>query len=378
MTNLAAAITEIGDKFKSTTSDLSSRLSELERRAAREPSGDYIAANDDLPLAAALLDSNDVQNLNRDFRGKAVVKLTGERAAITSAPATVGSNTSAGTSLVPAHRVPGIVTPYERELRVRDVIGSARTTSNNVEYPRETGFDNKAAPVAEGNKKPQSDLEFELYNAPVRTIAHTFKISRQMLDDVPALAAYVGRRGTYGLKFVEEQQILFGDGTGQNIHGIVPQATAFSPTFASVNETAIDRILQAISQAEDAEVPVNAVVLSKRDWRRLTGTKDLGGNYISDQAPFGLVDPRVWNLPIVATNAMPVGEFLAGAFGDGAQIFDRLDVEVHHKDGGHKGDISKFWSGPFPSLCPSCHSRFGAAEDRGRTVVRFGPDGWPT
>lgn len=136
MTNLAAAITEIGDKFKSTTSDLSSRLSELERRAAREPSGDYIAANDDLPLAAALLDSNDVQNLNRDFRGKAVVKLTGERAAITSAPATVGSNTSAGTSLVPAHRVPGIVTPYERELRVRDVIGSARTTSNNVEYAK--------------------------------------------------------------------------------------------------------------------------------------------------------------------------------------------------------------------------------------------------
>src|SRR5690606_33419808 len=102
--------------------------------------------------------------------------------------------------------------PYERDLRVRDVIGSARTTSNNVEYPRETKFDNKAAPVSEGTLKPQSDLEFELYNAPVRTIAHTFKISRQMLDDAPALAAYVGRRGTYGLKFVEDQQLLFGDG----------------------------------------------------------------------------------------------------------------------------------------------------------------------
>lgn len=329
MTNLATMITELGDKFSATTGNLSTRLTELEKRAAREPDNDnYRAANDNLPLAAALLDSNDVQNLNRDFRGKAVVKLAGERAAITSAPGTVGANTSAGTSLVPAHRVPGIITPYDRELRVRDVIGAARTTSSNVEFPRELDFENQAAPVAEGAVKPRSDLTFELANAPVRTIAHTFKISRQMLDDVPALAAYVGRRGTYGLKFVEDQQLLFGDGTGQNVHGIVPQASAFDPQFSSTNETAIDRILQAISQAEDSDIPVNAVVLNKRDWRRLTGIKDLGGNYISNQAPFGLVDPRVWNLPIVPTNAMPVGEFLTGAFGDGAQIFDRLDVEV--------------------------------------------------
>src|SRR5690606_28339699 len=147
---LMAAVERVGNQFKATAEDLSTRLSELEKRAAREPSGDYIAANDDLPLAAALLDSNDVQNLNRDFRGRAVVKLTGVRAATTSAPATVGSNISAGTSLVAAHHVPGLVTPYEREFRVRDVIGSARTTSNNVEYPREAKFDNSAAPVSEG------------------------------------------------------------------------------------------------------------------------------------------------------------------------------------------------------------------------------------
>lgn len=50
---------------------------------------------------------------------------------------------------------------------------------------------------------------------------------------------------------------------------------------------------------------------------------------------------------------------------------------VHHTAGGHKGDVDKFWSGPFQSLCPSCHSRFGAAEDRGRQIIRFGLDGYP-
>src|SRR5690606_36868376 len=164
MTNLADMITELGNTFNEKAGDLHSRLTELEKRAAREPVGDHLAAEDDFPRGAALLDSKDVQNLSSTFRGKAVVKLQDERAAITGAPTTVGSNTSVGTSLVPAHRVPGIVAPYERELRVRDVIGSARTTSNQVEFPRETGFTNNAAPVAETTLKPQSDLEFELFN----------------------------------------------------------------------------------------------------------------------------------------------------------------------------------------------------------------------
>ena len=50
---------------------------------------------------------------------------------------------------------------------------------------------------------------------------------------------------------------------------------------------------------------------------------------------------------------------------------------VHHKDGGHKGDEVKFWSGPFESLCAAHHNRDGQLEDHGKTVVRYGADGWP-
>lgn len=330
MTNLAEMIKDLGENFSAKTGDLAARLSDLEKRAARErdPANDNDVIADFGTLAEEILGSSEISKLSSSFRGKAVVKLTGERAAITSANTTVGAGRSQGTSLVEGHRVPGIIEPYQRQLVLRDVIGAGRTASNSVEYAKETGFTNNAAPVAETTLKPTSDLQFDMSSAPVRTLAHIFKISRQMLDDVPALASYVGRRGTYGLKRVEENQLLSGDGTGQNLHGIMPQATDFDPQFSSDSETAIDRILQAISQAEDSDIPVNAVVLNKRDWRRITGIKDLGGNYISEQAPFGIVDPRVWALPIVATNAMPVGQFLTGAFGEGAQIFDRLDVEV--------------------------------------------------
>ncbi|PBB94958.1 HNH endonuclease [Mesorhizobium sp. WSM3862] len=52
-------------------------------------------------------------------------------------------------------------------------------------------------------------------------------------------------------------------------------------------------------------------------------------------------------------------------------------TEVHHADGGHKGDVVKFFAGPFVSTCKPCHSRRGQREDLGLTVIRFGPDGWP-
>lgn len=50
---------------------------------------------------------------------------------------------------------------------------------------------------------------------------------------------------------------------------------------------------------------------------------------------------------------------------------------VHHKDGGHKGDLTKFWEGPFESLCKPHHDSDGALEDRGKVATTYGVDGYP-
>ena len=49
---------------------------------------------------------------------------------------------------------------------------------------------------------------------------------------------------------------------------------------------------------------------------------------------------------------------------------------VHHKVP-HKGDETLFWQGPFESLCKPHHDSEAQLEDHGKTIVRFGPDGWP-
>ncbi|MBJ6966195.1 phage major capsid protein, partial [Vibrio cholerae] len=81
-------------------------------------------------------------------------------------------------------------------------------------------------------------------NASVQTIAHLMKASRQILDDASALASFIDARARYGLMIKEEGQLLYGNGTGANLHGIIPQASAYAaPTGAEVTtEQRIDRL----------------------------------------------------------------------------------------------------------------------------------------
>ncbi|MFC0245816.1 phage major capsid protein [Falsochrobactrum ovis] len=314
------------DKALSELGETSTRIGELEKRAAREKE----LGSDEGPkgLGDHLVDSEKFASMDKDGAFRGSIRVGVERADITSANTTVGAGRSAGTSLVPGHRVPGIIAPPQRQLTVRDLIAGGQTSSNSVEYVKETGFTNNAAPVAETTLKPKSDITFDLTSTPVRTIAHIFKASRQIMDDAPALASYINARGTYGLKFVEERQLLNGDGTGQNLNGILPQATAFAPAITDIdNETAIDRLRLAILQVILAEYPASGFVLHPTDWARIELTKDLGGNYIvgNAQSPIG---PTLWGLPVVQTQAIDAGEFLTGAFNLGAQIFDRMGVEV--------------------------------------------------
>lgn len=257
------------------------------------------------------------------------IRVQMQRKDIMNVTGTVGAGVSPGNSLTPASRVPGIITPPTRLLTIRDLLLQGETESNNIEYPQEVGFTNNAGPVAEGAAKPKSDITFNLKSAPVRTIAHIFKASRQILDDAPQLRTYIEARGTYGLKLKEEQQLLTGSGAGQNVLGIVPQATAYAaPTGAvTTGATIIDKLRFAVLQVFLAEYPASGFVLNPIDWANIETLKDTQGRYIVGD-PQGTIVPRLWGLPVVATQAMAQNSFLTGAFNIGAQIFDRMDVEV--------------------------------------------------
>lgn len=239
---------------------------------------------------------------------------------------------SAG-ALIQPHRVAGIITGPELPTTVRDLFNSISIASNSVEWVQEKLFTNNAGPQAgEGAAKNQSSLTFEAKNTAVKTLAHWLPASRQVLADAPQLAGFIDSRLRYGLLLKEDEQLLFGDGTGNNLLGLVPQATTFSkagmPAVAqgAPAHTAIDYLRWSFLQVARAGYPATFAALSLEDWAIIQMMKTNDGAYIFGTPTDGAA-PRIWGKRVVESYALDAGDFLAGsAFA--ATIYDREQVTV--------------------------------------------------
>ena len=237
---------------------------------------------------------------------------------------------SAGT-LVQAQRA-GLVGGIETPLRIRDLFGSSNTTSNAIEYVRETGYTNNAGTFGEftsdgEEQKPQSDLEFTLETVTVKNIGHWLPATRQIIDDAAQLQGYVNSRLIYGLKLEEDAQLLYGDGLTTNIKGVVTEAVAFDDTVLKAGDTKIDIIRRAITQAVLAGYPVDGIVLHPRDWEDIELAKGSNGHYIWVSVQDGGTT-KLWKVNVVDTVAMTEGEFLVGAFKMGGTVWDRQQASI--------------------------------------------------
>jgi len=222
---------------------------------------------------------------------------------------------------------PGIVIQPNQRLTIRDLITPGRTSSNLIAYLRETGFTNSAATVSEGTVKPASDIAYEQVQSAVVTIAHYIKATKQILDDFMQLQSQIDGRLRYGLKLVEETQLLKGSGSGNNLNGIYTAATTYVAPTTVPNPSKIDQFRLMLLQAELAEYPATGIVMHPIDWTEIELKKDTLGRYIIGN-PVGMINPTLWARPVVATKSMTRDTGLVGAFRLGAQLFDREDANV--------------------------------------------------
>jgi HK97 family phage major capsid protein len=141
------------------------------------------------------------------------------------------------------------------------------------------------------------------------------------------LVAEVDAEMRYGLGLVEEAQLLSGSGVGQNLLGIIPQATAYVAPITIATPTRIDMLRLGMLQAALALYPADGIVINEGDWAGIELTKTTEGSYLFSN-PQGSVGQRLWGLPVVATPAMALDAFLVGNFAIGATVYDRMGVEV--------------------------------------------------
>lgn len=317
---LAESLKTKADEALTGMNELKAAWDALEQKLSRE-GGD---GKDELKSAGQeFVDSKAFEEFKADgFSRNAKARIE------TKATLTTGTGAAGGVgSAIQTTRLPGVLEIPKRRMTIRALIAQGNMDGQTVEWLREHSNTNNAAMVAEGAAKPQSDFRLELVNTSAKVIAHTMKVSRQALSDVSQLRSMIDERLSFGLDLVEENQLLNGDGTGQNLAGIIPQATAYSTPLVGADTQSVDKIRLMMLQASLALLPADGIVLHPADWGWIELLKDTTGRYIIGN-PQGSIGATLWGLPVVPSMAMAVDKVLVGAFKTGAQIFDRWETTI--------------------------------------------------
>lgn len=242
---------------------------------------------------------------------------------------------------------------YARPLSILDVITRGQTGSDAVEYARVVSVTNNAAPVAEatsagllasteaggvtdaaGGLKPESAIVTERITTAVKTIAHWIPATKRALSDAAQIRTLIDNFLRYGLNEELEDQIINGDGTGENFTGILNTTGVQSQAWVNFTGTAADELnlLVTLRKAKTkartiGRVAPNAVALNPDDVERLDLTQDNNGNfYFGGPAASGEIQ-RVWRVPVVEAEAVPAG---VGIMGDWRQavLWDREEASI--------------------------------------------------
>lgn len=231
----------------------------------------------------------------------------------------------------------GIVERAKRVSRVRDLFPVQQTNTNMIEFFRVSGFTNNASTVAERSgspavfaAKPQSSMTVVGVQAPVRTIAHFEVAHRNVLDDEPTLRGIIDNELLYGLRLVEDDQILNGDGTGSNLTGIRETSGIQSQVWSAgaAGDTRIDAVRRAITKSLLAYYEPTGIIVHPNDMEDIELTKDGEERHLMAMSVSLGAEARLWRLPMVSTPAITEGFALVGSFGIGATLYDRMEGSI--------------------------------------------------
>jgi HK97 family phage major capsid protein len=255
------------------------------------------------------------------------------------APLSGGSATQGGAFILPGQSGIFDDSGLRRELSIRDVITTGTTDSDSVEYVRVTSETSNAAIVPEADSidptdttglKPQSDLAFERVNAPVQTIAHWVAATKRALADAGQLRTLVDNFLRYGLEFELEEQILNGDGNGDNFEGILVNGDVQTQAFVTNDLTTARKARTKVRTIGHAAA--NAYLLNPYDWEAIDLAMTMAGSGSNFRQAGSMTPPTLWGLPVIESEGMPEGTGLVGDFRQ-IVLWDREQASITASDG---------------------------------------------
>lgn len=308
---------------KTAVENLQKQIDAVDVKLASKHSG-----SNEPSFTESLRSNEDVARLLKNRSGRATLTLKSHdlETKTTISGTAVGAATS---GVLQIERIPGITQEARQTLRVRDLLIARPTSLALVDFVKVNAAPAVGSMTAEANAISENAVTFLSASEKVRTIATFIPATKQILDDFTELAGYIQTSLPYYVNLEEEVQMLSGDGTGENLHGLITQATAYNTAANVVGDNKIDQLGHAIAQiAKAKELDPTFIVLNTGDWWAIRLTKDAYGRYLLGD-PQSNVQPSLFGLTVVPTTSMAAGSFLVGSgVAPAAEIRDRMEMQV--------------------------------------------------
>lgn len=255
------------------------------------------------------------------------------------------SDTSAGATITNDRYAPIGIAYGRGGLAALDLITIGSTTSDAVDFARAMRITagqsvNAAAPQAEGDPAAESTLTFLKETAVVKDVRTFIPASVRALSDSAQLETIANNFLTYAIQEELEDQIVNGNGSGENMTGIFNTGYVQAQAFDTDIITSIRKAIRKVQTVGNSRA--SAVLVHPEDNEKIDLLLDANDTYLFG-GPATVSTPTIWGLPRVVSSAIPVGNAIVGDFRK-AVLWERQALTVamypQHSDYAIKGLVA--------------------------------------
>jgi HK97 family phage major capsid protein len=144
-----------------------------------------------------------------------------------------------------------------------------------------------AAMVAEGAVFPETTAKFHWYTENLRKVGDTLPVTEEFFEDEAQAAAELEMFLNINVNLVIDSQIINGDGTGQNLKGLLNVCPAYVPVASGIaapnlKDLAI-KVKNDITRSRGSKYAPDMVLVNSATMEGLILKKDANNNYIFDE-----------------------------------------------------------------------------------------------
>lgn len=180
-----------------------------------------------------------------------------------------------------------------------------------------------AAMVAEGAAFPESTAKFKWYSEDLRKIGDTLPVTEEFFEDEAMAASELEMFLDVNVNLVIDTQLVNGDGTGQNLKGLLNVAPAYAPVASGISAPNLKdlaiKVKNDITRSRGSKYSPDMTLVNSLTMESLILKKDSTNNYIFDENT-----GTIGGLAVVIDENVPNNQMIVG---------DRRYARIYEKTG---------------------------------------------